>query len=194
MAQSALPYYQTGSGGGSAAAGLGDVYMNADLSTPDCQPTEMEASSIWGLGLQPGSMLAPSDRGMIWGVKEGLIEHGYRGVGQDAGQASGTHWGRLIIALGIVGAGVWWLTREEEKKTSGPSRARAPSAPSGAGWYTLLYKESPRKGGAVTDRLSTFEGPFASKAEAQEVAEREGAVWYPKVKHYERLPAALAGW
>jgi len=59
---------------------LGDLYMNADLSTPDCMPSEMEASSVWGLGAE--SMLTPSPEGMIWGVKKGLETHGYTGFGK----------------------------------------------------------------------------------------------------------------
>ena len=99
-------------------------------------------------------------------------------------QPSGTHWGRILVVMGIVGAGVWWLSRQGDEEES----------ESNEGWYTLLYKDEPRKGAAITDRLSTFEGPFPTKEEAQEVADREGDTWFAKVKHYSRLPTALAEW
>ena len=112
--------------------------------------------------------------------------HNVDALGQTS--SGGPGFGTLLV-LGALGVGAYYLFFADKKKTGGRQ-----AAPSGAGWYTLLYKESPRSGAPVTERLGTLEGPFDTKAEADDVARREESIWYPKVKHYERLPAPLARW
>jgi hypothetical protein len=77
-------------------------------------------------------------------------------------------------------------------KLPAPAKGSSKGGGGSQGYYVLLYNYAADDASRKRDRrLKGFEGPFATKSEADAVAKKSSDAWFPEVRHLSKDPMTL---
>jgi hypothetical protein len=123
------------------------------------------------------------------GAREKAVSEDFgRWLHKVLGSKKGSVFGYLLA--GAAGYGLARVVDNPEKVQAALRRAKGATKGSakgaGPGWYALLYNYEK---GNKDRRLKAFEGPFATKAEAEAKAKAEESVWFTEVERLDADPS-----